>query len=340
MVLSTGYEWILLGNICEFREKSIRKSSFKNESGYYNFYTPSGINKCVVADYNEESLIISSNVETIYIDNLFSCSNNNYIITTPYNLYIYYFLTGKNELLNSCYRGRGMIKNLSKNSLKNLQIPIPTNPEKIQQWTNLISQPYNVKNEKQKEIKELEKEIKNRMIEIIYNQPYDELQLGSIATIGCGNYLSREITIEGDYDVYNGMNSSFTYITYNVEANSLIITKYIDSYNCVKLISERCYITNNCYSLNVSNNIIKKYVYYYLLFNKERIYNLASGCIKKVLLERDLANLIIRIPKMLFILELELKFEILESLQEELNSAEQLYNQYIKQLCDEAIPPN
>ena len=50
---------IKLGDICEFLPKSKRNASFGQEIGQYNFYTSSNkIQKCDIADYNEECLII------------------------------------------------------------------------------------------------------------------------------------------------------------------------------------------------------------------------------------------------------------------------------------------
>ena len=53
------YKLIKLDDICEFLPKSKRNASFGQEIGQYNFYTSSNkIQKCNIADYNEECLII------------------------------------------------------------------------------------------------------------------------------------------------------------------------------------------------------------------------------------------------------------------------------------------
>jgi restriction endonuclease S subunit len=49
-----------------------------------------------------------------------------------------------------------VLKNLSKNYLINLQIPIPKSKAKIQAWVDKISAPYNERNAKKSQIKELE----------------------------------------------------------------------------------------------------------------------------------------------------------------------------------------
>ena len=332
-----GYKILLLGDICCFRQKSTRTSYFKSDNGLYNFYTPNGIKKCDIADYNEESLIISSNNENIYIDNVFSCSNNNYIINTPFNLYVYYILSGKKELLNIGYSGNGKIKNLSKNSLRNLQIPIPICELKMNEWVIKISNQYNEVKDKKIKKKEMQYFIKNRMNEII-KQECDEIKLGTIGAIWSGSSLSNDIAIKGDYNVYNGINTSYTHNIYNIEADNIIISKYIDNVTCVKLIKEKNFITNNCYSIHIYNNVFRKYILYYLLYNNDALYKLARGTIVKTISHIDLSNFIVRIPKMLFILELETHFKELETLEQEYKHAQQLYNQYIQQLCEEAIP--
>lgn len=331
-----GYEIISFGTIFEFRPKSIRASSFKTPYGQYNFYTPSGKSKCDMADYNVPSLIISSNVENIYMDNCFSCSNNNYIINTPYNLYIYYLLSAKKELLSIGYVGNNNIKNLSKNRLKNLQIPVP-NAERRQHWIDLITPYFNQKNEKKIQIEELENFIKERM-NIINQQQCEEFTLGSICDIWTGNSISPQIAIQGNYKVYNNINSYYSHNNYNILEDNVIIPLYCNNSTCVKLLDEKSFITNNCYSFTFHNISLKKFICYYLLYNQDKIYELYSGCFLKTLLHRNLSTFMIRIPKMLFILELETYFNELEILKQEYKNYEEIYNQYIQELGEEACP--
>jgi type I restriction enzyme S subunit len=175
--------------------KSKRNASFGQSTGQYNFYTSSDkVQKCDVVDYNEECLIVGDGgVANIKIDKQFSCSDHNHIIKTKYNTYIYYLLSGKIELLSDGFSG-SVLKNLSKDYLKNIQIPIPKSQLKIQEWVDKISAPYNEKNVKQTQIKELELFVQNRIREIEENEECDEVELGSICEINPETLKNKQFT--------------------------------------------------------------------------------------------------------------------------------------------------
>ncbi|NBO55748.1 MAG: hypothetical protein EBU84_14445, partial [Actinobacteria bacterium] len=184
IVCGEGYELVRLGDVCEFKPKSKRKASEGKKEGKYNFYRSSDkVQKCDVADYKEECLIIGDGgVANIQIDKDFSCSDHNHIIKTKYNKYIYYLIIGNISLLVDGFTG-SVLKNLSKEYLVNLQIPIPKSEQKIIEWVNKISKPYDEKNSKQNKIKELEEYIQNKIKDISENEECDEVELGSVAKI-------------------------------------------------------------------------------------------------------------------------------------------------------------
>jgi len=148
IICNDEYELVKLGNICKFQPKSKRNASFGKALGKYNFYTSSEkIQKCDIADYNEECLIIGNGgIANIKIDNKFSCSDHNYVIKTKYNYYIYYLLLGKIELLSNGFTG-STLKNLSKDYLINIKIPIPKNKQFIQELEPIFQQIENLQND-------------------------------------------------------------------------------------------------------------------------------------------------------------------------------------------------
>ena len=339
IIVGKGYELMKLGDISEFMPKSKRKASFGQVLGKYNFYTSSDkVQKCDIADYNEECLIIGDGGDAnIKIDNIFSCSDHNHIIKTKYNTYIYYLLSGRIELLSDGFSG-SVLKNLSKDYLKNLQIPIPKSQSKIQEWVDKISAPYNEKNEKQKRFQELETFIQNRIREIEENEECDEIELSDVCQIWCGKNLPKEKAIQGEYNVYGGGNSSYTHNEYNLEGFNIIVSRVGN--NSVTLVNESFYLTDNGFSLIVDDDITKKkYFGYYILNNKEKIFNAGNGSAQKVISKTALSKIKIKIPKnKQLIQDLEPKFQQIETLQTEVKLAEELYKKYIKDLSKEAIP--
>jgi len=143
-----GYYLVKLEDIGKFMPKSKRNASFGQSIGKYNFYTSSDkVQKCDIADYTEECLIIGSGgVANIKIDKQFSCSADNFLVKTKYNFYIYNLLLGNIELLSYGFTG-STLKHLSKNYLKNLKIPVPKNKKLIENLEPTFEQIETLKND-------------------------------------------------------------------------------------------------------------------------------------------------------------------------------------------------
>ena len=92
IIVGDDFELVKLGDICKYQPKSKKLASYGKDEGLYNFYTSSSkIQKCNEADYKNECLIIGNGgVANINIDKLFSCSADNFILSSEYNNYIYY----------------------------------------------------------------------------------------------------------------------------------------------------------------------------------------------------------------------------------------------------------
>jgi type I restriction-modification system DNA methylase subunit len=124
-----------LGEVCEFLPKSKRPASYGNKTGDYPFYTSSKkicSKYCDAYDYNEESLIIGDGgvANVNYNNTQFSASDHCYILQNKnkdiLNLkYAYYYLYSNLEIMGKLYTGLGP-KNISKEDIEGLKIPIPT----------------------------------------------------------------------------------------------------------------------------------------------------------------------------------------------------------------------
>ena len=336
--VSNDYELIKLGDICKFQTKSKRKASFGKKEGLYNFYTSSDkIQKCDIADYNEESLIIGSGgVANIKIDDIFSCSADNIIVKCIYNKYLYYLIIGNMNLLKNGFSG-SVLKHLSKDYLVNLQIPIPKNKEKITEWVEKISNPYDKKINAEKEFKELEEEIKNKIKHIYENEECNEVKLGDIVKIKAGEYITKQNMIPGIYPVYGGGYISNYINKYNNE-NSLIINKDGVSNDCVKFEKGKFFLNHHGWVIEYINVILKNYINIWLFNNQDKIYNLATGSAQKGIKRENFLSLQIPIPKNKeLITNLEPIFKKIEELQNIIKEAEIEYQQYIQELSEDAI---
>ena len=353
IVCGEGYELVKLGDIAEFKPKSKRKANDGKKEGKYNFYTSSDkIQKCDEADYSEECLIIGDGgIANIQIDKMFSCSDHNHIIKTNNNKYIYYIFIGNINLLCEGFTG-SVLKNLSKEYLKNLQIPIPKSKDKITEWVNKISKPYDEKNNKQNKIKELETYIQNKIKDITDNEECDEVELGSVCEVQDG-YEFKDTDL--NTDVNNIPLIRATYITNKIITNYIKKNSKFDKYiikngdiifSQVGNVGSICKYLENRIGYNKRNafrlrgiNFNQDYLYYYLLSDDLKNKIFSNGSIVKFIKIPELRSIKIKIPKdKKLIQNLEPTFQEIEKLNDELKEAEKLYKQFIKELAEEAIP--
>jgi restriction endonuclease S subunit len=341
VVVGEDFKLVKLGDICEFQNQSKRLASFGNENGLYNFYSSSDkIKKCDIADYNlNEAIIIGNGGNSCihYTNTPFSCSSHSFVMLSNLNnKYVYYCLLSLWEAFIGNMNG-SVIKNISKNTILDFQIPIPKSEEKMREWVDKISRPYNEKNEKQAKIKSLEAFVENRIREMTENQECEEVELGSICEeIFCGKNLTKNKSIDGEYNVYGGGETSYTHNKYNLEGFHIVISRVGN--NNISLLNEKFYLTDNGFSILIKELSIKKFIGYYLLLNKSKIVNISNGSAQKVISKTALKNIKIKLPKnKQLIQELEPTFEEIERLQTETKNAETLYQQYIKELRDVSI---
>ena len=217
IIVGQGYELVKLGDICE----SINKKCSLNNQNVYNYVEISDIENnilCNYTEYNKDNIPNKASNQAEYGNILLSCVRpksskillldeniknlNKYVFSSglaniklknkqiSYYIYAILYILSENfekELCNGSSYPR-----FSPKILENIQIPIPKSQSKIQQWVDKISAPYNEKNTKQTQIKELETFVQNRIREIGENEDCDEVELGSICEIKYGKRITRK----------------------------------------------------------------------------------------------------------------------------------------------------
>ena len=355
--VSKDYELKKLSDICTFLPKSKRNASFGQLKGKYNFYTSSDkVQKCDIADYNEECIIIGSGgVANIKIDTIFSCSADNFILKTNYNTYIYYLIKGNMNLLIDGFTG-STLKHISKEYLKNIQLPIPKTEEKIKYWVDKISEPFDNKNKYEFKLKELELEIKNKIINITENEDCDEVELGNICNIKSGSKsnLQNFITNYSTCKIIRTRNllNSNDFLFLNNEGilkcknnilskNDILMSSFSDSYIC-KIIPDNFIGSTYNGGLFKISNVQINIKYFINIINskyiKNQIYNKSSGSTVLLFNIETLKKIKIKIPKDKKLIEdLEPLFNKIEKLEINIKENDILYKQYIQELSDESI---
>ena len=342
IICSKDYKLVKLGDISEFLAKSKRNASFGQTNGKYNFYTSSDkVQKCDVADYNEESIIIGDGgVANIKIDNIFSCSDHNYIIKTKNNKYIYFLIIGNMNLLIDGFSG-SVLKNISKEYLKNLEIPIPKSEYKIKEWVDKISKPYDKKIKKEQELKDLEIEIQNKIKDITENEECEEVELGSICKyIKTGKNKTPD-NKQGTLYPYYGTADITGYTNhYLFDEKHILVARNGTMGNCF-LVEGKIYPSDHIFVIKNIDSINIIFIYYLIKSLSKKIQDNSNGSTIKGISKENLSKIKIKIPKNKELIDnLEPSFNKIEILQTQIKENETLYNQFIQELSDEALLKN
>ena len=341
IVCGDDYELVEMKDLCEFKSKSKRKASFGKQSGQFNFYTSSNkIQKCDVADYEEECLIIGTGgLANIKLDKTFSCSTDNFVLKTDFNNYIYFILLGNMRLLSDGFTG-SVLKHISKEYLKNLKIPVPKNPEKIQHWVDKISQPYNEKNVKQSRIQELEKTIQERIQSICDNEDCEEVELGSVCVyIKTGKNKTPDDK-KGTMYPYYGTSQITGYTDhYLFDGKHILVARNGTMGNCF-LVDGKVYPSDHIFILKNKDEKINIIALFYIIKSMSKIIDEQSnGSTIKGISKTALSKIKIKLPKNKKLIDdLNPMFKEIEVHQQAVKDADELYKKYIQELSNEAIP--
>ena len=356
IVCGEGYELVRLGDICEFCKYKSQKPS----DGEFNHYTCSNtIKKCKDGNINGEYILIGTRgtiIEALhYYNGKFGCGDNMLIFNsnTINNKYIYNILLSTKEQIKNYING-STIPMISLSQFKEIQIPIPKSEDKILEWINKISKPYDDKTSKKNKIKDLEEFIQNKIKDITDNEDCEEVELGNICKFKSGKFKSSHSKNIGLYPFYNGKaiqpdgyTDNFCYDSKEyiilIKDGGAGVGKYGEQIGLgnVFLVKGKSGFTSHQVALEQITTIVNnKYLYYILKTNKNNIMDLANystglGTINK----NDLTKFKIKIPKNKQLIEdLTPTFNEIEKLNDDLKESEELYKQLIKELSEEAIP--
>ena len=245
-------------------------------------------------------------------------------------------------------------ENISLTDILNIPIPIPKSQSKIQEWVDKISAPYNEKNEKQACIQELETFIQTRIRDIGENEECDEIELNSICEINPENLKNNQFSQINYIDIGSVKEEKINVIQHLTE-NFPSRAKRIIKKNDILFSTVRpnlkgyTYINNNIENGVASsgfvvircNRINPKYIYTLLKDDSITDYLMQNStgtkypAVNPVVFEKIKVK--IPINKQL-IQDLEQTFNQIETLQREVETSEELYKKYIKDLSKEAIP--
>ncbi len=331
------FELVQFDNICEILPKSDRPASFGVQEGRFNFYRSSDIiQKCDIADFNEEYLIIGSGGSAnIALDCNFSCSSHCFVVKTAHPKYLFFLLQGNMELLSNGFTG-STIKNLSKTYLSSLQIHIPKSPAKMQEWVAHISQPYDEKNAKQLRIDQLENSVKTKIRNVTN---FDEVELETLCEyIKKGKNISSQ-NRDGTLYPYYGTTSITGYTDeYLFEGDHILLAQNGAVGKCF-LVTGKFYPGYNTFAIKNSSKLSIQLLFYLIQIASVEIQNCSNGSILQTISKITLAKTKMKIPRdKHFLEELEKTFQEISTLKSDVVKANELYQQRLDELAQEVNP--
>jgi type I restriction-modification system DNA methylase subunit len=289
-----------LGEISKFLPKSKRQASYGEKDGEYPFYTSSQIcsKYCDEYDYEDECLIIGTGGNAnIKYSSKFSCSTDNFvikIITGQLVKYIYYYLSINIEILQKGFVGVG-IQHISKEYISNIKIPIPSleRQQEIIRYLDFIYEKTNKTSiTKILELKQLNEFCLNN--QKIFGDNVIKT-LGEVCKVNQGTYIKTDIKIQGEYPVYGGGNISYYINQYNRE-DEIIVAKDGVSADCVRYEKNKFFLNHHGWTLILKEQIIKKYMFYYLQLVQPELLSIAKGTAQLGINQENFYKLKIPIP--------------------------------------------
>lgn len=293
-----------LGEVCKFLSKSKRNAKYGNKEGLYPFFKSSTKVDSYVdePDYEEESLIIGDGGEAnINYGIKFSTSDHCYILQNKNNVslnlkYAYYYLYHNLDMMNQLYTGVA-IKNISKTNIEGIKISIPSleRQESIVKYLDFIyEKSIKTSQEKIKDLKMANEYCLNNQINCGRNVVKT---LGEVCKVNQGIYIKSDMKIQGEYPVYGGGNASYYINQFNRE-DDIIVAKDGISADCVRYEKNKFFLNHHGWTLICNQDIIKKYMFYYLQLIQPELLSIAKGTAQLGINQENFYKLNITIPSL------------------------------------------
>lgn len=184
--------------------------------------------------------------------------------------YLYYYLTQNIEILREQYSGTAQPV-ISKTRLYDIQIPLPS-LERQQEIVDSIDGFTQLAHAEDQSLKLLEKSV---MFEVKWmGMGKERVKLGEVCEIHHGKRVTKKEHLGTIYPVYGGGDDTFRTDNKNREGFTCKVSRFgISEHNCVQTINGDYWLMDSGFTVKgLSEKTIDVYIYYWLLQNKERVY--------------------------------------------------------------------
>lgn len=291
-----------LGEVCEVNQgNSLTKTEMIN--GIYDVIGGGkiiGKHNQKNRDGNDFTLTRVGDININYIDKPYYLTDNGFSLKSKQEnimtKYIYYLLSHNKDYLTNLYQGTAQ-KVISKTNLKSIKIPIPSleSQQEIVKYLDFIYEKANkTSNEKIAELKQLNEFCLNN--QKIFGENVVKT-LGEVCKVNQGTYIKPDMKIQGEYPVYGGGNVSYYINQYNRE-DEIIVAKDGVSADCVRYEKNKFFLNHHGWTLICNEQIIKKYMFYYLQLIQPELLSIAKGTAQLGINQENFYKLKIPIPSL------------------------------------------
>ena len=249
-------------------------------------------------DGNDFTLTRVGDININYIDKPYYLTDNGFSLKSKQEdimtKYIYYLLSHNKDYLTNLYQGTAQ-KVISKTNLNSLKIPIPSlrQQERIVKYLDVIYE---------KSIKTSNEKIADLKMANEFYLSNQESSRGcvmknmrEVCKVNQGTYIKPDMKIKGEYPVYGGGNVSYFINQYNRE-DEIIVSKDGVSADCVRYEKNKFFLNHHGWTLIIKEQIIKKYMFYYLQLIQPELLSIAKGTAQLGINQENFYKLKIPIP--------------------------------------------
>lgn len=291
-----------LGEVCEVNQgNSLTKTEMIN--GIYDVIGGGkiiGKHNQKNRDGNDFTLTRVGDININYIDKPYYLTDNGFSLKSKQEnimtKYIYYLLSHNKDYLTNLYQGTAQ-KVISKTNLKSIKIPIPSleSQQEIVKYLDFIYEKANkTSSEKIAELKQLNEFCLSN--QKIFGENVVKT-LGEVCKVNQGTYIKPDMKIQGEYPVYGGGNVSYYINQYNRE-DEIIVAKDGVSADCVRYEKNKFFLNHHGWTLICNEQIIKKYMFYYLQLIQPELLSIAKGTAQLGINQENFYKLKIPIPSL------------------------------------------
>lgn len=293
-----------LGEVCNFKNgKGIKKDTLiegeypvigggQKPMGFHNEYNADE-NTILCSSSGAYAGFISKYDKKVWASDCFSIIPKNNSIN---NTYLYYLLKTIQDKIYKLQTGTAQPHIYSKD-LQNIKIPIPSleRQQEIIKYLDFIYEKANKTScEKIAELKQLNEFCLNNQKMVGENMVKT---LGEVCKVNQGTYIKPDMKIQGEYPVYGGGNVSYYINQYNRE-DDIIVAKDGVSADCVRYEKNKFFLNHHGWTLICKDQIIKKYMFYYLQLIQPELLSIAKGTAQLGINQENFYKLKIPIPSL------------------------------------------